>query len=315
MYLLGAVYLMCSVRGASAVCAIQHCCWAGTVAEAVHRAQLKVRLVPSSVWVRWLLPCAAGMINTLRCQLEAYQPLHGRLLLPLLNPAPKSAVASHAGRETCPWDAGKSLLVDSRAATGECELPELWWEMPHGSAGPWSPCVPVPGSRCPHGSSQAAQQLARAGTGSFLLPRCQPSQWLSRWAARRRKGSAERDAACRALSARCRSPPRGKVQGRHRTLQDFTLASQIPIPGKEQPWKMWRYFVGHPCAVPPFAQSSAGLCSHGVGVLLRARCQAGAGQGTHTRLAPGLRHWGLWRGGIWMGELQMTCCWSRWLKV
>lgn len=33
------MYLMFSVRGVSAVCVIQQCCWPGTVAEAVHRVK------------------------------------------------------------------------------------------------------------------------------------------------------------------------------------------------------------------------------------------------------------------------------------
>lgn len=51
-------------------------------------------------------------------------------------------------------------------------------------------------------------------------------------------------------------------------LHYFTPASQIPVPGKEQSWKMLQDFVGRPCVFLPIAQSSTQLHSHGVGVLL-----------------------------------------------
>lgn len=62
-------------------------------------------------------------------------------------------------------------------------------------------------------------------------------------------------------------------------LHYFTPASQIPVPGMKQFWKMLQYFVGHHCGVLPVAESGAQLCSRGVGVLLLgACCEVGGGQ-------------------------------------
>lgn len=255
---------------------------AGAVAEAVHRAELKVRLVHSRTWARWL-PCAAG-INTRWCQLEAYRPWHRRLLLPLLSPAPKSAVTSYAGWETCLETfvrlsqlipVLRQASVSSPSCGGRCRT-----------------VVTLPASARVALPARLVTGGAAAGTGSLLLPRCQPSQSLSRCCQGSKEAKSQhRDAACRALSARCRSPPSAGTAlgsaGFHSCFSDTHSRQKATL--ENVTVLRWPSLC---CS--SHCTETAELCSLGVGVLLGARCPAGGGQGglpsTDTSLAPGARH-------------------------
>lgn len=160
---------------------------------------------------RWL-HCTSG-INTHQCQLEAYRPLQRQLFLPLLNPALKFVIASHAEWEICPWVISRRFpswfACCSRAALAPwAVVPDPRCRWAHASAGPSPPSLPLPGLCLPALPAlliTGGAARSRGVAGSLLLSSVSAgARWLSRCCQGRKEAKRQRKAWCclqRALSS------------------------------------------------------------------------------------------------------------------